>query len=229
MNSQQSKGLRITAIVLMGLAASMNILGGIGTVCAAFLTKQFPPMWVFFDYQLEYRTLMITTIIIGILCVWSVMGLIRGGKNAFRNAVILLVIGSIVAGIQFYLSLQIRGKATPANVKFFSNFVPLLFFLALRLPGIRDRVDFSDSGTGSDRSTAGGLAAIVAGIIVITASIWIGPSHTFEGVNWVHVLRTPLIIGGAALTMGGLAWMLWTALDMSFPGTTRRFIEDKKR
>ncbi|MGB2895417.1 MAG: hypothetical protein WBB65_04540, partial [Anaerolineales bacterium] len=64
MNSQQSKGLRITAIVLMGLAASMNILGGIGTVCAAFLTKQFPPMWVFFDYQLEYRTLMITTIII---------------------------------------------------------------------------------------------------------------------------------------------------------------------
>jgi vacuolar-type H+-ATPase subunit I/STV1 len=184
-------------------------------------------MWVFSDYQWLYRSLMIITIIIGILCAWSVMGLIRGGKNAFRNAVILLVVGSIVAGIQYYYSLEIRGKATPANVKFFSNFGPLLFFLALRLPGIRDRVDFSYSGTGSVRSAAGGLAAIVAGILVITTSIWAGPSHTFDGVNLVHVLRIPLLAGGATLSMGGIALLLWTALDISFPRTIQQSVEDK--
>ena len=213
MNDNRSKDLRTTAIVFMGLTATMNLLGGIGTVCAAFLTKHWPSMWVFFDYRLLYQTLMIVTIIIGIFCVWSTMGLMRGGKNAYRNAVILLLVGSIVAFIQFYASLQIRGKALPANFKFYTNAITLLIFLLLRLPGIRDRVDFSEPGKGPDKATTGGLTALVTGMVVLTTAIWVGSSHIYQGNNWVHVLRLPLNVSGAILTFGGLARLLWTALD----------------
>ena len=57
MNDRKGKALRTIAIIFMGLTAAMNVLGGAGTVCAAFLTKQFPPMWVFMDYQLLYQAL----------------------------------------------------------------------------------------------------------------------------------------------------------------------------
>ena len=213
MESKQNKGLRTAAIVLMGLTAAMNILGGIGTVCAAFLTKNFPPMWVFFEYQLRYQILMIVTIIIGILCVWGTMGLVRGGKDVYRNAVILLVVGSIVAGYQFSSSLDIRGKATPANVKFFTNFITLVVFLILKFPGVRERVDFSKPGGAIDSATSGGLTAIVAGGVVLTTPIWVGASHIFEGQNWVDLLQTSLIVIGATLMLGGLARIFWVVLD----------------
>jgi len=175
-------------------------------------------MWVFLDYLLLYRTLMIVTIIVVILCVWSTMGLMRGGKNAYRNSVILLLVGSIVAFIQFYASLQIRGKAIPANFKFYTNAITLLIFLLLRLPGIRDRVDFSEPGKGPDKATTGGLTALVTGMVVLTTAIWVGSSHIYIGNNWVDVLQLPLNVSGAILMFGGLARLLWAALG----GLTQR-------
>jgi len=96
MNDKSGRTLRIIAIVFMGLTAAMNILGGIGTVCAAFLTKQFPPMWALLDYQWLYQSLMIATIIVGIAGVWATIVLIRGRATAYRNALIVLVIGTIL-------------------------------------------------------------------------------------------------------------------------------------
>ncbi len=219
MNDKRGKALRTVAIIFMGLTAAMNLLGGIGTVCAAFLTKRFPPMWKFLDYLLLYRTLMIVTIVIGVFCVWATRGLVRGRKDAYRNALVLLIIGTVVAFIQYYSSLRIGGKtwnlllaAAPSNFKFYTNAVTLLLFLVTKLPGIRDQVDFSKPG-GTDRATAGGLAAIVAGIVVLTTEYWVGSSHVFQGTNWVHVLEGPLLIGGTLLTLGGLGLLVWVAAD----------------
>ena len=36
MNDKTSKVLRATVIIFMGLTAAMNLLGGAGTICAAF-------------------------------------------------------------------------------------------------------------------------------------------------------------------------------------------------
>jgi hypothetical protein len=202
MEQQSGKGLKIVAIVFMAMTAAMNLLGGAGTVCAAFLTKDFPPMWVFMDYQWLYQTLMITTIITGIAGIWATIRLIRGGPNAYRDALIILVIGSLLGLTQYVSSQIIRGKATPANVKFFTNFVTLLLFLALRLPGLREKVDFS-SPSGS-KGANGGLAAFVAGVIILSSFIWVSPSHTYMGDNWVLVLETPLLVSGSLLTSGGL-------------------------
>ncbi len=208
MNDKTGRTLRIIAIIFMGLTAAMNILGGIGTVCAAFLTKQFPPMWTLLEYQWLYQSLMITTIIVGIAGVWATIVLIRGRATAYRNALIVLVIGSVLGAIQYYASMTLRGSATPANMKFFINALTLLFFLLLKIPGLRDRVDFTKPGDEETQAATVGLTAVVTGLFVLTTSIWAGPSHSIEGENWVLVLQGQLVATGILLTIVGVRSLL---------------------
>lgn len=209
MNSKSGKVWRIIAIVFMGLTAAMNILGGAGTVCAAFLTKKYPPMWVFMDYQWLYQILMITTIIIGVAGIWSTVGLARGGKDVYKWALNILIIGTILGGTQYFASLAIRGEAVPANVKFFTNIAALILFLLLKLPGIRDKVDFSKPSSKSENAMSGGLAAFISRLVVLTVFIWAGPSHTYMGENWVEKFTAPILISGILLTVGGLLSIGW--------------------
>ena len=210
MNDRTGKTLRTVGLIFFGLTTAMNLLGGIGTTCAAFLTRDYPPFWALIkeDMQWLYQGLVITTVLIGLVGIWVTIQLARGKKNAFRNALSVLVIGTILAGIQFYYSLQLFGKATPANVKFFSNVVTLILFLIYLFPGIRERVSFSKNNGGTDKNTAGGLAAIVVGILLLTTPVWAGPSHSFQGVNWVNLLQTELNISGILLTGVGIALLM---------------------
>ncbi len=216
MNDRTGKTLRTVGLIFFGLTTAMNLLGGIGTTCAAFLTRDYPPYWVLIkeDMQWLYQGLVITTVLIGLVGIWVTIQLARGKKNAFRNALIVLVIGTILAGIQFYYSLQLFGKATPANVKFFSNVVTLILFLIYLIPGIRERVSFSKKNGSTDKNTAGGLAAILVGILLLTTPVWAGPSHSFQGVNWVNLLQTELNISGILLTGGGVALLMRVFIDV---------------
>lgn len=197
--------LRVVAIIFMGLTGAMNLLGGIGTVCAAFLTKQFPPMWALLDYQWLYQSLMIVTILIGLGGVWATIRLAKGGKNAYRDALIILVVGTAVGAVHYFASMALRGKAAPANVKLYINILTLLLFLVLKIPGIRERVHFERSADDGVGQTAAGLAAIIIGLVVITTSLWVGGSHVYEGANWTHVLKEFLVGSGlASIGMGSL-------------------------
>ena len=216
MNDRTGKVLRSVGLIFFGLATAMNLLGGIGTTCAAFLTRQYPPYWALIkqDMQWLYQGLVITTVLIGLVGIWVLIELIRGKKNAFRNALIVLVIGTILSGIQFYYSMQLFGKATPANVKFFSNALTLILFLIFLIPGVRQKVSFTKHEGGTDKETAGGLAAIMVGILLLTTPIWAGPSHTYQGMNWVHLLQTELNISGILLTGGGIAILAKVLFDV---------------
>jgi len=216
MNDRTGKVLRSVGLIFFGLATAMNLLGGIGTTCAAFLTKQYPPYWALIkqDMQWLYQGLVVTTVLIGLVGIWVLIELIRGKKNAFRNALIVLVIGTILSGIQFYYSMQLFGKATPANVKFFSNALTLILFLIFLIPGVRQKVSFTKNEGGTDKETAGGLAAIMVGILLLTTPIWAGPSHTYQGMNWVHLLQTELNISGILLTGGGIAILAKVLFDV---------------
>ncbi len=216
MNDRTGKVLRSVGLIFFGLATAMNLLGGIGTTCAAFLTKQYPPYWALIkqDMQWLYQGLVITTVLIGLVGIWVLIELIRGKKNAFRNALIVLVIGTILAGIQFYYSMQLFGKATPANVKFFSNALTLVLFLIFLIPGVKQKVNFSKDNGGTDKDTAAGLAAIMVGILLLTTPVWAGPSHTFQGTNWVHLLQTELNISGILLIGGGIAILTRVLFDV---------------
>jgi nitrogen fixation-related uncharacterized protein len=59
-----------------------------------------------------------------------------------------------------------------------------------------------------------GMAAIVAGIVVLTVFTWAGPSHTFYGENWVYVFYTPLMVSGILLILGGVSALLWAAREV---------------
>jgi len=214
MNDRLGKALRTAAIVLMGLTAAMNVLGGAGTSCAAFFTKKYPPMWDLFDYRWLYQALVITTVPLGIANIWATLAVARGKKQAYRNSLVLLVIGTILGGIQMYASLTLRGKAVPANMKFYINALTLLVYVLYRLPGIRERFDLTQAGDGTDTTTAGGLAAMVAGCVVLSTAAWAGPSHAFQGANWVHLLQVPLNIGGTFLLVLGLALLGRVAVDL---------------
>jgi hypothetical protein len=209
------KVLRPLVVIFMGIAAAMNILGGIGTMCVAFFTKNYPSLRELWDYQWLYQALTVVTVGIGVACVWSVMELARGWKHAHRNASILLSLGVIVSGVHVCASLALRGEAVPANIKFYAN-VAALLLLMIKLPGARQRVEISKPEPDADQATNGGLAALVIGLVVHTTELWVGRSHVFQGQNWVRVLHAPLVLAGALLTLGGLVLLLRGALHAPF-------------
>ena len=230
MRTSTGKTLRIIAIVFMGLTTAMNILSGVGTSCAAFFTKQYPPFWdiIVADVQGLWQSFVVVTLVIGLIGIWVTVQLVRGKSNAYRNAMILLIVGTIVNGIHTYYSYTVLGGILPIVVTLLTNIVTLVLFIIFGTPGLKEQIDFDGEGDSISGATATGLTAILVGAILLSTSSWAGPTHTFDGVNLVNVLRIPLLAGGAISSLGGLALLLWTALDLSFPGTVRRYVEGKK-
>lgn len=51
------------------------------------------------------------------------------------------------------------------------------------------------------------------GFSLLTIPVWAGLSHTYQGVNWVHLLQTELIISGVLLIGVGAALILRVVVD----------------
>ncbi|OJX48159.1 MAG: hypothetical protein BGO78_12870 [Chloroflexi bacterium 44-23] len=200
---KNNKVLRLIVIILVGMTAAMNLLGGIGTTCAAFLTKQFPPMWKLMDFQWLYQFFVVATTLVGIAGIWSLIKLIRGGKQAYKNALIVLVVGAVINIIHVVTSILLRGKATPADVVMVINLVTLAFFLFINTPGMRSKVNFDGKSNDSKTNLTGSVTAIVTGLLVLSTPLWAGPTHQFMGSNWVDLLITPLVVSGGSLLIGG--------------------------
>ena len=216
------KALKVLAIILLGMTAAMNLLGGAGTFCAAFSNNVGYRMAfkAIMDYRWLYQIVMVTTILTGIAGVMALVNLIKGKPGVYRFTMIVLIIGTLLGGTQFFASMILRGKATPANVKFFINLATLLFFLILQVPGIKEKVDFSQPSDKSEMNSAGGLVAFLAGITTLTIFSWAGPSHTFFGENWVFVFEWPLIVIGTVLIVGGFLTVLREILNHLSQQTT---------
>lgn len=220
------KKLKVVAIILLGMTAAMNLLGGAGTYCAAFSNNVGYRMAfkAIMDYRWLYQIVMVTTILTGITGVMALVNLIKGKPGVYRFTMIVLIIGTLLGGTQFFASTILRGKATPANVKFFTNLATLIFFLIMGLPGIKDKVDFSKPSEKSEMNSAGGLVAFLAGITTLTIFAWAGPSHTFFGENWVFVFEWPLVVIGTALILGGFLVVLREVLkQLSIQSESRKY------
>jgi hypothetical protein len=204
--NKTGKIIRIVAIILMGMTAAMNLLGGIGTTCAAFSNNVGYRMAFIElkDYRWLYQIFVVTTIIIGLAGIWATVKLVRGGSNVYRDVLIILVIGTIVAGIHYFTSMALRGKAAPANVKFYLNIFTLIVFLVFRIPSIWKNLDFNSPGGKNETNSGAGLAAIMIGTLTLTIFSWAGPSHTFFTENWTYVLQVPLTLVGIGLLLMGI-------------------------
>jgi hypothetical protein len=204
--NKTGKIIRIVALIMLGLTAAMNLLGGIGTTCVAFSSNvgfrlAFKELM---DYRWVYQALVVITILIGVAGIWATLKLVRGSPSIYRNALLILLVGSIFGGVQYFTSMALRGEAAPANVKFYLNLLTLIIFLVFKLPGVWKNIDFT-SPAGKNETRAGiGMAAIVTGVVTVTIFIWAGPSHTFLQQNWTYVLKVPLILVGSGLILYGV-------------------------
>jgi len=208
---KSGNSLKTAAILFMGATAAMNLLGGIGTTCAAFSNNIGYKMAfrAILDYRWLYQALVVTTVPVGLFGIWATVQLVRGNSKVYRNSLIILLVGTFLSGVHFYASFTLRGKAVPANVKFYINLITLILFLLFSLPGIRERIDFSDREGNMDKTTAAGFTAILAGVLMLTVFFWAGPSHTFFGENWTYVFFKPLVVIGSMLVSGGGATLVW--------------------
>lgn len=199
------KSLRTVAIVLFAAAAAFNLLGGIGTSCVALNpTGWSASMAQLAPFQWLYIVLMLGAIVVSAWGIAVTVGLARGRRNAYRDALVVLLLSGILAAVQTYASIALRGKGAPQNIRYYFTTLVLVVFLLLRLPPVWRLINgFTGGGQGNWRMPTG-LAAFVGGLIVLATPLWATPTHIGpDGANWVNVLRTPLLAGGALLTLVG--------------------------
>lgn len=187
----------------MGFTAAFDILGGIGTVCAAFFTEKYPPLWPLLDYKWLYQIFVFVTLAFGFVGVWVTLKLIRGTKHAYRNALLVLTAGVVFGAIRVFTYLSLRGKAAPTNINWYLHILTLVVFLLFQLPDLRQREPFSNTDDHSTSGLSAGLTALVVGIFLATSTLWLAPSHTYQMVNWADVLRAPMSAIGACFIIGG--------------------------
>jgi hypothetical protein len=232
MANRTGKIIRVLAIILMGLTATMNLLGGIGTTCAAFSNNIGYRMAFkeLMDYRWLYQALVVTTILIALAGIWATVQLVRGGPRVYRDVLVILLIGTVLAGVHYFASLTLRGKAAPANVKFYLNIFTLAVFVLFRASRIWDKTNFSSPGGKTEVHTATGLTAIISGGLLLTVFQWAGPSHTFFNENWTYVFEKPLVIAGAALVVLGaglLGHVFWEVIARQVPQPVLRPLESE--
>lgn len=213
MRTLLGKILRIIAILFLGITAAMNILSGVGTTCAAFLTRSYPPYTVLIEEGVQWlwQAFVVLTIALGVAMVWGTIKLARSRPASYGLAVILLIAGSVLNGIHVYASAKILDGIMPIAAVMAINVITLILFLLFGIPGLRSHIQFEQPAD-ERAQAAGGLTALITGAIVLTTSLWAGPSHMMNGANLVNVLRVPLLASGTLLMAGGALSLLLVSL-----------------
>ncbi len=204
------KILRAIAVTLMGLTVVFTVLGGAGTTCVAFGAEKYGSMASLVPYKPLYQALVVISLAVGIWGIPVTIALVRGGGTAYRNALLVLLVGAFSAGIQMGVSQTVRGSSAPVNVRFYVTAFTLVIFLLLRLPPLWKRVDFTQPMRGAGPApAAAGTALAVCGIITLATPVWAGPTHmSSTGSNWVNVLLVPLAVGGLGMVLAGIMLLL---------------------
>jgi hypothetical protein len=134
-NKWWAKLLRIVGIVFMGLTAAFTLMGGAGTSCVALnptgfgFAKIAPFQWLWILFVLA-------GIAVGIMGVRAAVLLVKGTKNAYRYALIALILGTALNAVHLYASRALRGSSMPVDMVLYTNVLTLIIFLLFRIPRI---------------------------------------------------------------------------------------------
>ena len=205
-NTWWAKTLRIVGIVLMGLTAAFTIMGGIGTTCVALDPTGYGGDFAgIAPYQWLYILFVIVTVAIGVLGVWTVVLLVKGTANTYRNTLLVLAAGIIVGCIHMAVSRNLRGGSMPVDMVVYVTFVTLIVFLFFRIPKIWQGVNFEKPAKeGKDDNKAAGLATVACGALTLTIQFVMAPTHTINGINYSDVWHTVLSLLGIGLILIGI-------------------------
>jgi hypothetical protein len=217
------KILRIVGIILLGLTAVFHILGGVGTSCVALGAEKYDSMAGIVPYKWLYQVFVLVTIAIGVWGVQATIKLARSKEQSFRNALLVLLIGLIVSGVHMAASEALRGKSAPANVRVYLNALTLVVFLLFMIPWLWKQIRFEKADEKRDTGSDVGIAAIMAGITILTVHLWAGPTHMMDGINYADVWHTELSFVGWGVIILGVAFIAWRLIS---PGVHLAAVEE---
>ena len=206
-NSFIARALRFLGILLMALTGGFTLLGGIGTSCVAFNPKGFgESMAKLAPMQWLYILFVLTGIALGVLGIRATVLLVKGRERSYENALTILIASVLVGGLHIYISRLLRGKSMPVDAVVYTAALTLVVFLLFRLPGIRQGVDFTKAPP-IDNLKAGGAAAILLGLLVLTIQFTMGATHTWDGVNYANAFYAAMTLAGSASLLLGLVML----------------------
>lgn len=201
-NTWWGKTLRFLGILLMALTGGFTLLGGIGTTCAALFPTRWESMTPLAPFQWLYILFVVTGIFLGVLGIRVTIMLIRGMEQSYRQALLVLIAGIVIGAIHIFVSRALRGKSMPVDAVVYTSIFTLIVFLIFRIPSIWKGVDFR-RGDRKANNLAGGTAAILLGILTLTIQYTMGPTHTWNGVNYADAFNTAMSMTGIGLLLFG--------------------------
>lgn len=205
--------LRFIAIALLGLTAVFTLMGGVGTTCVAFNAEKYDSMLPLVPVKPVFQALVVISIAAALYGIYATVQAVRRRSNAYKAALIFLIVGALSSGVQFYYSLTLRGSTAPNSMRLYLTIFTLAVFLLLRLPPLWKRSGFDvNASGGADNTDAaiGGAALVLGGLLALTTPIWAAPTHTLGGFNYAGIINLPLAAAGLGMILGGAA-LLWRA------------------
>ena len=216
-NKLWAKALRILGIVFMSLTAAFTLLGGAGTSCIALNPTGFGGKFSGISpYQWLWIVFVVVGVAAGIMGVRAVVLLVKGTKNAWRYALIALLIGTVINAIHLLASRALRGGSMPVDGVLYMNVITLIIFLIFRIPGIWQGVNYEKpAGEKKTGHQAAAISLLAAGLLSLTIQFMMAPTHTINGFNYADVWHAALTLIGIALILGGLIVAIYTKFAVS--------------
>ena len=214
-NSSFAKFLRFIGIVLMALTGGFTLLGGVGTTCAALAPTNFGSMAALAPFQWLYILFVIAGIALGVMGIRATIMLIKGADKSYSDALVALIAGVVVGFIHIYMSRMLRGSSMPVDAVVYMTVLTLVIFLLFKIPAVWQGVDFAKAKANKNKP-AGGVAAIILGIMTLTIQYTMGATHTWGGVNYADAFNTSMTAAGIGLLLLGAALFVpWELLKHS--------------
>ncbi|KAF0106767.1 MAG: Uncharacterized protein FD146_2359 [Anaerolineaceae bacterium] len=209
-NKWWAKLLRIVGIVFMSLTALFTLMGGAGTACVALNPTGFGGTFAgIAPFQWLWILFVLVGIAAGIMGVRAVVLLIKGMKHAYRDALIALLLGTVLNVVHLFASRALRGSSMPVDGVLYMNILTLVIFLLFRIPGVWQGVDYEKPAGGGQTGTyAAAIALAACGLLSLTIQFLMAPTHTIGGVNYADAWHATLTALGVALILAGLVTAL---------------------
>jgi hypothetical protein len=138
----------------------------------------------------------------------AVVLLVKGTKNAYRYALIALILGTVLNAVHLFASRALRGSSMLVDMVLYTNVLTLVIFLLFRIPGVWQGVDFEKTaGEKKTGKNAAAIAMVTSGLLVLTIQFIMAPTHTISGINYADIwhMALSIICGGLILNGAGMA------------------------
>ncbi|MFC1669683.1 hypothetical protein ACFL20_04770 [Spirochaetota bacterium] len=209
------KFLRFIGILFLGLTAAFTLLGGAGTVCVSINAEKYASMVGLVPYKWLYWIFTILTTAVGVMGIRAIINLLKGKTGAYMFTIITLILGIVTGVIRMGASRALRGKSMPIDMVVYTTVITLIIFLLFKIPSVWEKVDFERKHR-KEGDTAGGAAAIVMGILCLTIHVWMGPTHTWGGINYADAFNTVMNFTGWGLVTFGTGIMTRSIIKAAF-------------